>query len=448
MFSFSRRSASSTALIVASFASLALGALGACGSSTNDGGGGSAATTSTTGATGGAGGATVACEGGVVIDGVCEAKCTDDKCAPGNVCVDNRCKRTCSTHLDCNAGQGCAVAPREGGGEIAVCQASGKAAGIGTSCPFGSECDGMLACPNGGACDPSACGGKPDECKLDVAACKREEGCTKGRCAGDDSACTVTTCAASECKPLACRTTGAGDADAYCTVADCEADADCAPGYGCGIVRDPHAICGASPAKPKDGLEPCIDPANYAANGATYREGPISLLRNMCLKRDQCATCETDLDCSALATASQSGKLEPTQRCIDIAGSKRCARNCATSNDCDPDARCTEGSCVPKFEGGCVGTGKFCEPCKNDVECGGTADNSMMCGSLSGNQRACIDGALPDACPGGSSKECPKSPSGKSGVCLGEAHGLQPSDGAYHRCYFPFRASTSKFGCW
>jgi hypothetical protein len=438
----------SAALLLATFA---LGALGACGSSTKDGDGGgpatSATTTSAAGGAGGAGGATVACADGVIIDGACEAKCTDDKCAEGNVCVDNRCKRTCVTHLDCNADQRCTIEPRDGG-DVAVCEASGKAPGVGTSCPFGGECDGMLACPNGSPCDPGACGGKPDECKLDANACKREEGCTKGLCSGDGSACTVTTCAASECKPLACRTTGVGDAEAYCTVADCDADADCAPGYGCGIVRDPHAICGADPAKPTDGVEPCIDPSTYTANGATYREGPISLLRNMCLKRDQCTTCETDLDCSGFATAGQSGALVPTQRCIDIAGSKRCARNCATSSDCDPDARCAEGSCVPKFEGGCVGTGQFCEPCKNDIECGGTADNSMMCGSLSGNQRACIDGSLPDACPSGSSKECPKSPSGKSGVCLGESQGVGPTDGAYHRCYFPFRASTSKFGCW
>lgn len=387
------------------------------------------------------------CADGVIVEGRCEVKCSDDKCVAGNVCVDNRCKLLCDTHADCNTDQSCSSSKRDSdSSDVFVCVASGKAAGLGVSCPLGDECGGLYACPDGAACDPGACGGHPEQCVVDKTACKPgETSCTIGKC-GDGSACVVSGCDAATCSALSCRSEGELDADAYCTLADCKADADCAPGYGCAIVADPHQICGSDPVKPKGGALPCIDPADFTKDGHTYQEGPLGILRNMCVKRDQCSSCETDLDCSAITTPGATGSAEPVQRCVDVAGSKHCARGCSSGTDCDPDKQCANGYCIPRFEGGCVGTGKFCEPCSNDLECGGTADNAKACVNITGDQYGCFDLSFPDACPSGLDSECPLSPSLRRGHCLDEADGVGPTDAVYHRCYFPQK--SGKFGCW
>jgi len=195
------------------------------------------------------------------------------------------------------------------------------------------------------------------------------------------------------------------------------------------------------PTKGNNGLcgeteEPCIDEANFGQNGATFFEGQYCILRKTCLKRDQCAPCETDLDCSRLAG----------QRCINIGGSNRCARDCGVDGDCDDDYQCIQNSCVPRF-GACEGTGLFCEPCQDDTDCGGP-ESHFACVTASGGQKACFDLTFPDTCT--TDSDCPASPSGLHGECLDGTEGFTSTDELYHHCYFPSKLvdNIPKFGCW
>lgn len=332
-------------------------------------------------------------QGGVTIDGVCEGKCDASKCLEGNVCSENRCVLVCTSHADCIEGQECAPAKADDGSDILACLYTKKTENIGLSCPKGDECNAFSACPDGSACSPDAPGN----------------------------------CAPEECRPMACFTAGVGDAYAYCTTLDCKTDDDCVGGMECRVKRTPQKICGT-----QIGTEdPCIDPADFATNGATYQQGPVSLLQNVCAKRRDCSPCETDLDCD----------LEPDQSCVNINGSLRCARGCAVAKDCEDDHDCVSGFCIPKF-GGCTGNGNFCEPCNTDLDCA-AGGPTMACYQLQGEQRACIDASFSTACS--TDADCPTSPSGKHGHCFTTAEVDPPL--AKH-CFAPFQAATSKFKCW
>jgi hypothetical protein len=438
------------------------------------------------------------CVGGIVIDGVCEGQCTPDKCIAENTCVHNRCRLKCDSHLDCYDTQDCtADAEDTTNAPVSVCQDHIQATGMGVACPFGNECD-MFTCANGTPCDPMACGGNPagctvdtvacagnpdctigkcpdqtacvacaecllrfpacpdgsrcdqcgrhpETCLVDTVACGGDPNCNKGRCP-DSSPCTVPTCAPSECKPLSCLTQGEGDAEAYCSKLHCDSDTECPGGYYCGIARDPHAICGLNKGNTTfcgQTTEPCIDPASFTQDGANFSEGQECLLRTQCMKRGQCAPCASDLDCSQVAS----------QRCVTIGPDARCARNCKTDGDCDPDYFCVanpsptdpaNGSCVPRF-GACKGTGQFCEPCQNDTDCGGPS-STVVCIEGSGGQRACFDRTFSTSCM--SDADCPISPSGKHGECFDEGEGYAPGDSVYHKCYLPYKAAENKYGCW
>jgi hypothetical protein len=335
--------------------------------------------------------------GGVVIDGKCEGKCDPSKCLENNTCVGNRCVLQCASQTECVAGQECAATKADDGTDVNVCLYTQKAESIGMPCPIGNECDAYSACPDG-----SPCGG-------DVANPK---------------------CDAAECRPLVCLTAGTGDANAYCSTYDCKTDDDCVDGMYCTVRRLDQKICGTQ----KGTEDPCVDPAAFNADGATYQEGPISLLRNVCEKRGACAPCTTDLDCSDY----------PTQNCVQIGPDTVCAKQCASAIDCEDDHDCVSGFCVPKF-GSCTGNGNFCEPCNTDLDCAGGGPNSACLG-LTGTQKACFDASFPDTCT--TTSDCPVSPSGKHGVCLDENEGSSPGDPTYHRCYFPFKAATNKFKCW
>ncbi len=415
---------------------------------------GSTTTTSGAGGTGGAGGAHI-CPG-ILVDGKCVEACTADKCVGGNVCVGNQCKLPCKSLLDCalDGTQTCGAAKEDGSGsEVMVCLASGKIGG--KSCPLGTECKGLSACPDGAACNVAQCGGKPETCEVDKAACGDDAACTTGKCP-DGAACTVFKCAASECRALSCHTAGPGDADAYCTHEDCKADGDCAPGFYCGVEHDPHDVCGpkCSGGKCDSGLnkggtctkdgecqkgnnatcgkttEPCVDPADFAKDGATFFETPLCLARMVCLQRADCAPCASDLDCSGL----------PAQKCVQAGPEKGCARTCAVSKDCPADFKCETGACIPR-SGACRGA-KFCEHCVDDRDC---ADGAS-CVDASGGQRACMKLPLDTKCTKDS--DCPQSPSKKYGTCLDETQGVTPDSSAYHYCYLPFNAPKSKFECW
>jgi hypothetical protein len=349
-------------------------------------------------------------DGGVTCEGLCEPSKCDN---PGNVCVDNLCALPCTSLLDCPSGQACSPAtvdsPDAGasdaasdaadgpGSMINVCTDQGKA-GIGTKCPFGTECTALLACPDG-------------------------------------SACTAQNCAMSDCKALSCLSTGAGDADAYCTLLDCHADSDCGAGYYCAIERDPHQICGQPAPDPNlcgTTTDPCVTLSMNAANGTTYTQGPFCTERNVCVQRTQCDPCTTDIDCS----------LTPSTQCVTSGSSGFCAFDCNSDADCVGGFGCTSGACVPR-DGTCAASaGTFCESCRSDNDC---AAGFQCVESESGGERICYKSGI--ACQSINS-QCPKSPSGENGQCLDATVLVDPGDQGYDTCYLPYIAATDRFGCW
>jgi hypothetical protein len=357
-----------------------------------------------------------------------QAQCDPSKCAnSGNVCVSNLCELECSSHLDCGGqttAQSCVLAVEDGTAQpVTICQQNGLSP-IGAKCPFGNECATALSCPDGSNCDYTQCGGSADggavtpggKCTLDTAACAEVTGCSVGKCP-DGSACTVQGCAQSECAALTCLTAGSGDADAYCTLEDCTADSDCPGGYWCEPERDPHQICGQPAPGPDCGMAvtPCVTPSP----SNTYMPGPLCTVRNQCRIREQCDPCTTDLDCSVI----------PGRHCTQVGTSKACTFDCGSDADCVSGYQCTSGECVPRF-GSCVGTGKFCEPCQNDTDCG----TGLICIAYeTGGERVCINPSI--ACT--SDADCPKSPSGLQGFC-------DPNGG----CYIPEDATSMLVSCW
>jgi hypothetical protein len=320
------------------------------------------------------------CKGGIIVDGVCTAKCSPELCAAGNICVNNACVLECASHMDCagDGSQTCQDAKEDGTSRaVTVCGPSPKP-GLGAPCPVGNEC------PEG----------------------------------------------------LVCHTTGVADADAYCTNADCTSDADCLDGFYCGVQHDPHGLCGSTTIKGNNNLcgkttEPCIAAGDLAAKKLI--EGPGCLLRQICIKRDACVSCTRDLDCSRVVG----------QRCGDVAGEKHCVHTCGRDADCPRDAACVDGSCIPRG-GACKGTGKFCDACVDDRDCGpnGTVN---VCTSL-GDMRACFDVSFKNTCT--TDADCPASPSGLHGMCLDKRAGLTDTDDLWHHCYLPQNATSMKYTCW
>jgi hypothetical protein len=362
---------------------------------------------------------------GVLVDGVCEGKCTVDQCTAGNICANNRCSLPCQEHFDCYPGYACGDAVDEAGAAVRACGPSQKSPILGASCYFGIECAGSFVCPDGTPCGASVCGG---------------QACTDGACP-DGTACTAPTCEANVCREARCIGTvedpiNSPSAASYCTQDDCTQDTDCAPGMYCGKTRDFHEICGVPTLFGTE--QPCIDPATFTTDGKTFAEGPASAIRNTCLIRRQCAPCTTDLDCS--------GTLG--QFCAQVGGELRCAAQCGTDLDCERDAQCVDDPahpgvavCMPKY-GSCAGTGAFCEPCVNDLDCGAPGSPGL-CGSPGGTMRACLD--LTTECSADS--DCVTPGGLLRGICLGSAD-VDPSDPLYQRCYWPYNEGLSRYTCW
>lgn len=332
------------------------------------------------------------CVGGVVVNGVCEGKCTPDKCAyEDNTCVANRCVLACDAHADCllDGTQVCGPAKEDDtNADITICQDSGRAAGLGVPCPAGDECGAGLAC----------------------------------------------------------ETKGEADATAYCTTRDCASDADCLPGYYCGVIHDPHEVCGSNPKKGNDTfcgeiMEACKSPGD---GGTSLFEGSLCMLRTSCLKRAQAAPCASDLDCSWIEG----------QVCREAGGQMGCTRACQFDEDCPADTKCelpgdTEagafGACMPRF-GAWVGSPEaFCEPCLNDEDCG-KKGSSWGCAELANGMRGCFDGAYSTPCV--TDQDCPVAPSGKPGSCLDDRFKVDPSDPRYQKCYLPLDPDLLLASCW
>jgi hypothetical protein len=356
---------------------------------------------STTGTGGG-----TSCEGGYLrmVDGgtpTCEGLCKASLCTEANnICVNNDCALQCTSDAECQLQQNCAPAKEDGTGmAVTTCQANGLAA-IGTSCPFGNECANIKACNDGTPCMADT------DCKM-----------------------------GGTCQALTCLTAGSGDADAYCTLKDCQTDANCPGGYWCDTVRDPHQICGKPKPNPSvcgTTSDPCVDPSMDMANGTTYEPGQFCTQRNECVKRSQCSPCTTDVDCSFIAAGAH---------CTQ--GS--CALDCGSDADCVNGFHCTSGSCVPRA-GSCApaqpGTGAICSPCRVQADCG----TGLICEELElGGFRACLyTGAATCTSDG----QCPKTVTGLHLFCA-DASGQPVQAGETGTCgpapYFP---ATLSLDCW
>lgn len=140
---------------------------------------------------------------------------------------------------------------------------------------------------------------------------------------------------------FACYGTGKTDATAYCTHYDCEQDLDCAGGFYCATI-------------------------NNAPNVKTDVRS-FGKTRTVCLKREYCAPCASDVDCGLI-----DGK--PSRCADDDAGGKYCTATCATTSNCRLDAACNgtteDGTkvCRPRA-GVCKGDGSICAPCRSDADC-------------------------------------------------------------------------------
>lgn len=185
------------------------------------------------------------------------------------------------------------------------------------------------------------------------------------------------------------------DANAFCTVFGCAQDSDCPGGWWCETV-------------------------NTKPNVTTVSRS-FGQTRSVCTPRQYCATCVLDHDCPALLNGTQ-------QHCIqDSAGNGFCTPQCATSSDCNADAKCVqqETVCTPA-EGPDGGTGPSCQ-------------SDEDCPPVNGFNSHCYSGACTQEC--GSASDCPGPNPQKctalstcipyAGVCLGDGSFCSPcrSDG-------------------
>ena len=60
--------------------------------------------------------------------------------------------------------------------------------------------------------------------------------------------------------------------------------------------------------------------------------------------------------------------------------------------------------------------------------------------------RGCFDTSYSTECA--TDADCPASPSGVHGTCLGDAQMLEPADPRYHRCYLPIDPVLGTLRCW
>jgi len=246
-----------------------------------------------------------------------------------------------------------------------------------------------------------------------------------------------------------CVGAGTDDLDAYCTI-DCTDDSTCAPGYACSpLTRTPCQNSCNLKGNPKD--RQCV-PSDQIGEGKPYQCAERGVVRNVCRPRKFCSPCESDEDCLAAANQicakDRSGAKICTQLC-DLAHPSCPWGNAAECKVWDKDLN--RPTCGHRF-GSCKGTGKSCEPCLNDADCG---DKGVCNASSFTGERWCVDfsvscscGADADetgVCSGGG---CPESPSGLVMSCS-DATPNTPNSG------FCFGATTStglgaspQTGCW
>jgi len=276
--------------------------------------------------------------------------CDDAKCAPGNKCLplagEIKCRKTCDSNF---AG--------EHNGTPFV------------TCPFNYTCaapEGVAFCVEdrakiekkdkgqwGFACDPTKGSDNPD--------CDRAQ-------------------------DFYCFGTSPTDATAYCTRYACETDADCAAKFWCGA---------ANVGPSTDSTKRTVGPANT---------------QKVCLRREYCAACTSNMDCPPLNGVQQ--------YCVpDDAGRNFCAPECASSTTCAEfgASRCVDAGATD-IDGGahktcyqrsgvCIGDGTLCSSCLSDADCG--EDGACVHGQYS-REKSCAKKAPSDCKSGQEQGGCVK----------------------------------------
>jgi hypothetical protein len=416
------------------------------------------------------------CEGFTAADGSCQKKCDVASCAdPANMkCVNNACLKSCVAQTDCPLGYYCYGGRADDGVDGQFCDFAPFAkndggTGINEPCTTDEECDTVrgYTCVSG-ECSLVGCT-KHDDCAgiglcqagtdvggNPVLACQKGTTYEKGQfgtaCPGGTDA---KEC--DEANKFVCIGAGPGDVDAYCTKTGCSADTDCATGYFCSTVRTSRPPCSDNcNLKGNSSATTCVPSADIGA-GKEYSCGPVSLLRNLCLKREYCNDCETDDDCRGV----------DGQVCAkDTKGNKICSVICDPniSNACPwgnaslcavHDTDLGLPTCAHRF-GSCQGTGKNCEPCRDDGEC----PTGLCLGSDFTGEQYCVDlGPKCDctgltvsqnvSCQGGG---CPQTPGGLTMNCYGGSAVQAAGSPLYQSCVGanvnPNPQATPQTGCW
>lgn len=333
--------------------------------------------------------------GGTPTSKACQS---NEECdaAHGIFCVEQTCRVACSSHFDC-----------QGFGE----------------CISGADSDGTAGL----------------FCELGK---KQPPGQFYARCPQGDADCDMQ-------QGFFCVGAGGEDLDAYCSN-DCTTDDSCAAGFACAtLTRSPCTdACGF---KGVAADRSCI-PADQIGADKAWQCGTRGITRNACRPRKFCNACETDADC--LAT--------PNQLCAkDASGAKICTQRCDPARPSCPwgnaakcgvwDTDLGVATCMHRF-GQCAGTGKSCEPCVTDSDCGsqGACTSSNFTG-----ERWCVDLSVScscadmddgsGTCTGGG---CPKAASGLSMICV-DLTPTMPNTGL---CRWANTASllssSQQTGCW
>lgn len=172
------------------------------------------------------------------------------------------------------------------------------------------------------------------------------------------------------------------DGKAYCTRYGCESDRDCGAKFWCA----------------KANVGPSAD--------STKRT--IGDVQNVCLRREYCASCTSNIDCPPL-----DGR---PQFCVpDDAGRNFCAPQCETNATCaeygasrcvDAGATDSEGqahkTCYQR-SGVCIGDGALCSSCLSDADCGEPGEGACVHGQYS-REKSCAKKA-PGDCKSGESSD-------------------------------------------